>query len=79
MKLLCQYKDALGVPGKGIHSVRFLGVAIMDVVMTLLAGYLIHLYFGFPLWLVLLVLFSLGIFLHRLFCVRTTVDKILFS
>ena len=75
---LCQYKNALGVPGKGIHSTRFLGVAIMDVLMTVLGAYLIHLYFRLPFWMVLVVLFSVGILLHRLFCVRTTVDKLLF-
>lgn len=32
---LCKYKDALGEPGKGIHSYRLFGIAIADVLMTL--------------------------------------------
>ena len=74
----CQYKNVFGEPGKGVHSVRFLGLAIIDVLMTIFGAYLIHLYFQYPFWLVLLILFSLAIFLHRLFCVRTTIDKLLF-
>ena len=35
---LCKYKDALGEPGKGIHSYRFMGVAIADVIMTIIGA-----------------------------------------
>ena len=38
---LCQYKDILGKPGKGIHSYRVFGLAIADVIMTLIAAYVI--------------------------------------
>jgi hypothetical protein len=38
---LCAYKDALGKPGKGIHSYRLFGVAIVDVIFTVLAAMLI--------------------------------------
>ena len=76
---LCKYKNALGIPNKGIHSYRFMGVAIMDVIMTILAAYLISIFFKYNFIYTTLVLFILGIILHRLFCVRTTVDKLLFS
>jgi hypothetical protein len=75
---LCKYKNALGIPNKGIHSYRFMGVAIMDVIMTILAAYLISIFFKYNFIYTTLVLFILGIILHRLFCVRTTVDKLLF-
>ena len=78
MKGLCKYKDALGQPGKGIHSYHFMGVAIMDVIMTLIGALLIYYYTGYSFLKVSLILFILGIILHRLFCVRTTIDKILF-
>jgi hypothetical protein len=35
---LCKYKNALGEPGKGIHSYRLFGVAIADVIMTLIGA-----------------------------------------
>ena len=38
---LCKYKNALGEPGKGIHSYRLFGIAIMDVIMTIIGAYII--------------------------------------
>lgn len=75
---LCKYKNVLGEPNKGIHSYRFMGVAIMDVIMTILAAYLISIFFKYNFIYTTIVLFILGIMLHRLFCVRSTVDKLLF-
>jgi hypothetical protein len=75
---LCKYKNALGEPGKGIHSYRLFGVAIADVIMTIIGAWLISYFFKLSFVKTLIVLFLLGIILHRLFCVRTTVDKMLF-
>jgi hypothetical protein len=75
---LCKYKNALGEPNKGIHSYRFMGLAIIDVIMTILAAYLISIFFKYNFIYTALALFILGIILHRLFCVRTTIDKLLF-
>ena len=75
---LCKYKNALGVPGKGIHSYRLFGVAIADVIMTIIGALLICFFFKTKFVYTLVLLFVLGIVLHRLFCVRTTLDKILF-
>jgi hypothetical protein len=76
---LCKYKNALGIPGKGIHSYRIFNIAIADVILTLLASYLISYFFKYSFLYTSIFLFLLGIFLHRLFCVKTTVDKILFN
>jgi uncharacterized membrane protein len=76
---LCKYKNALGEPGKGIHSYRLFGVAIADVIMTIIGAFLISYFFKFSFIKTLLVLFLTGIVLHRLFCVRTTIDKLLFN
>ena len=76
---LCKYKNALGQPGKGVHSYRLFGVAIVDVIMTIVAAYLISYFFKYSFIYTTIILFVLGIILHRLFCVRTTVDKLLFS
>jgi hypothetical protein len=75
---LCKYKNALGEPGKGIHSYRLFGVAIADVLMTIIGAFLISYFFKFSFIKTLLILFLTGIALHRLFCVRTTIDKLLF-
>jgi uncharacterized membrane protein len=77
----CQHKDALGKPNEGVHASRtpVLDLAFNDVFMTIIAGIIIATLFGFNKKNTVIVLFLLGILLHRLFCVRTTVDKFLFS
>jgi hypothetical protein len=76
----CPYRDILGRVGTGAHSYRVFDFAIVDILLTILGAYLIQRFLlpTFSFALVLLGLFLLGIVLHRLFCVRTTVDKILF-
>jgi ABC-type uncharacterized transport system permease subunit len=82
---LCKYKNILGKPNEGIHSVRIFNISIMDVLMTIIVGILIQLFLMrvchiyIDLFIILFILFSLGILLHRLFCVRTTIDKLLFK
>ncbi len=76
---LCKYKHILGEPKKGIHSYRLFGVAIADVIMTVVAAYAISYFYGYRFIYTLIFLFILGIVLHRLFCVRTTIDKLLFQ
>ena len=75
---LCKYKNLLGMPNKGIHSYRFMGMAIADVIMTIVGAMIIAYIFHLPFIYTCLSLFILGIILHRLFCVRTTIDKLLF-
>ena len=78
--MLCKYKDVLGKVGKGIHSYRIFNIAIVDVLLTILAAWIIHLFIPkYHFLYILLLLFITGIILHRLFCVRTTIDKLLFK
>lgn len=76
---LCKYKNALGIPNKGLHSYRFFGLAIFDVLATILGAFFISYFFKISFFYTTLFAFLLGIFLHRLFCVRTTIDKLLFT
>ena len=75
---LCKYRNALGVPGKGAHSIRLVGVAVVDVVLTLVGAYIIASWMRISFAWTAAGFFLLGIILHRLFCVRTTVDTLLF-
>ena len=77
--MLCKYKNIFGKEGQGVHSYRFLNIAIVDVIATVIGAYIIHLYTKYKFINVLLFLFLLGIIAHRLFCVRTTIDKLLFK
>ena len=75
----CPYKNILGKPNEGVHSYRFANIAIVDVIMTIIVALIISVVFAISFWKVLGVSFILGIVLHRFFCVRTTVDKLLFT
>lgn len=78
MKSLCSKKNMFGEPGKGIHSYRFMGIAIVDFALTVIVALLVAWIMKWSVWWTLLGFFILGIVMHRLFCVRTTVDKLLF-
>ena len=75
---LCKYKNMFGEPGTGAHSYRFWNIAVVDVVLTILAGLLLSWITGMTRVHSIITMFVLGIIAHRLFCVRTTVDKLLF-
>jgi len=78
--MFCQYKDIFGKVGEGPHSYRIFNIAIVDVILTIVLAYIVHFFLPqYSLGVILLVLFGSGIILHRLFCVNTTVDKILFG
>jgi len=76
---LCPYRYFFGISGKGIHSYRFYDVAVLDVGVTLLSAIFIAYIFSFSYLWTILVVFILGILFHRMFYIRTTVDKMLFS
>ena len=77
---LCQYKDLLGKPNEGIHSYKIFNISIIDVLATIFIAYIIYLFFPkYNFFFILIGLFILGIILHRLFCVNTTIDKLLFN
>ena len=76
---LCKYKNILGIPGKGVHSYRIFNIAIVDVILTIILAYIISYIFKISFVKTSIILFILGILLHRLFCVRTTIDKLLFN
>jgi len=78
--MLCPYKDILGKVGEGAHSYRVANIAIVDVIMTIIGAFVLHYFYpNYSVLSIAVVLFLLGIILHRLFCVRTTIDRLLFD
>lgn len=76
---LCKYKHIFGKEGEGAHSIRLFNVAIVDVVFTLLAAFGISYYFHINIYVSIVGLFVLAIVAHRIFCVNTTVNKLIFG
>lgn len=81
MTYFCDKKDMFGKPREGNHKMRIpiLDVAAVDVIATIVAGLIISKIFGCALMTVLIILFIIAIIAHRVFCVRTRVDKLLFK
>jgi len=76
---LCQYRDIFGKPNRGIHSFRIFDIAVVDVLATLLFIFVIAYFTKISLLYLTPAVFILGVIVHRLFCVRTTIDKLLFK
>lgn len=68
---LCQYKYIFGVPGEGAHF-HVGGVAIVDVLLTVIAAFGISKYWNVSFAATLIVLFLIATFLHAIFCVPTS-------
>ena len=77
--MLCKYKDLLGIPNKGIHQYRIFNIAIVDVILTIIVALIISYIFNINFPLMVIILFLLGIIIHKIFCVTTTIDNLLFS
>lgn len=78
---LGKYSNIFGAVNTGVHKYRFMNIAMVDFTMTVLVGLLISYYYRLSKrnsFYIITSLFILGIILHSLFKVRTTVDKILF-
>tara|TARA_Y100000022_G_C13105075_1_gene308629 strand:- start:236 stop:481 length:246 start_codon:yes stop_codon:yes gene_type:complete len=76
----CKYKNALGKPNTGIHAFRFKNIAVIDVLLTIILAIVIKNYYPKQHFLLILAgCFLAGVILHRIFCVKTTIDKLLFG
>jgi len=73
-----KHSDMFGKPNTGVHKHRFMNLAIVDVVATILVGWLVSYIYKLNPVYVISLFFIVGIILHAVFNVRTTVDKILF-
>jgi hypothetical protein len=69
----------LGKENEGFHKTRFLGLALYDVLGTIIGAWLISKSFGFDFWITLVCAFCAGVILHRMFCVNTTINKMIFG
>ena len=72
-------EDFFGKPNEGIHSYRVYNIAIVDVVMTVLFSLCVSYGFNLNHANTIICFFIIGILAHRMFGVRTTVDKLLFN
>ena len=75
----CKYKNIFGQPNKSLHSIRLFNIALIDLFGLIFGAHILKKLFLNNYYFSFIFLFLLGIFLHRLFCVKTTIDKLLFN
>lgn len=79
MTFFCKYKNILGEVGKGIHSYRLFNIAIADVILTFISAVIISYIFNTNIIIVFIALMIFSVFIHYLFCVDTTLTKIVLN
>ena len=67
----CAYKDIFGKPNEGLHSYRFLNIAVVDLLMTIAFAKWFSYYYEYNFALVFFILLIISILSHWLFCVDT--------
>jgi hypothetical protein len=77
--MICDYKNILGKPKEGVHSLRFMNIAIVDFLLTILLGLFLARIFNINIFAAVLSSLLLGIATHRIFCVKTTINTLLFG
>lgn len=76
--MLCKYKDIFGKPGEGFHKERVFGLALYDIIGMLILSIAISYAFNFHILKTFLLLTLFVIFIHKLFCVDTAFNKMIF-
>jgi hypothetical protein len=75
---LCQYKDILGKPNEGIRNqFRVFNISVIDVILTIVLGLLLAKIFKVTKFSGVILSFLLSILFHKIFCVDTTISKLL--
>lgn len=74
-----KYSNIFGEPKTGFHSYRIADIAVLDLLGTAALSGLISYSLNFSFFLVFLIFMILAIAFHRLFCVNTTINKLIFG
>jgi hypothetical protein len=77
--MLCEYKEIFGKPNEGFHKKRIFGLAFWDLFGTFIIIIVLSYYFAFDILCTTMYVFAFTIFIHKLFCVDTTLNKKIFS
>ena len=76
---LCKYSNIFGAPNTGVHSYRIFDIAIVDLGLTIVLAFGLSFYLDTNFILTLIVILILGIIMHKIFCVNTTLNKLIFE
>jgi hypothetical protein len=77
--MLCPYRHIFGEERKGFHSLRLFDIAIGDVFLTILLSLFISYVSKLNVITTFIIVFIIGIVVHRIFCVNTKVNVMIFG
>ena len=77
--ILCKFRHIFGTEKEGVHSLRILNIAIVDVVGTVLLAWFISNVFKLNFLHMIIIIIILSIIIHKIFCVETTFTKFIFK
>ncbi len=77
--MLCPYRHIFGEERKGFHSIRVFDIAVGDVVLTIMVAALYAYIYNVHIAVVLFYAMLLGIIIHRMFCVNTKINEMIFG
>ena len=77
--MACKYSNLFGAPNTGPHAYRIANIAVVDVIATVILAWVVSRGLRLQFAWTLLWCFVAGIIAHRIFCVRTTLDRLLFK
>jgi hypothetical protein len=72
---LCKYRDIAGIPGQGVHSTRFIGVAAFDLFGTIIIAFAVARYMNWDPVTTIILALILGEIAHLAFCVDTPITR----
>ena len=75
--VFCKYRHIFGIEGQGAHSYRIFNISIVDFVGTIILGIILSKITNANIYLSIIIMFLLAILLHKLFCVKSTVNVLL--
>jgi hypothetical protein len=74
----CPFGNIFGKPNEGIHRYRLFGLAIVDVLLTMLVIWWLHWMTKYDWRVLTIVVLAMMVAAHRLCNVRTVTDRLLF-
>lgn len=79
MEFACPRRDMFGKVKEGVHSTRIFGFAAFDTIGTIVLAYIFARLTGTSFLGMFIILMLLGLILHRVYCVESTLTKAVFG
>jgi uncharacterized membrane protein len=77
--MLCTYRHIFGKERQGFHSWRLFDIAIGDLALTIIGAYLLSYTLKTQFIITLVAVLVIGVIVHRLFCVNTKINTLIFG